>query len=148
MTAKEILNYVEENGISESDFGYGGFDDQNFFNDWSDELKKHLETEENYSRDTFKKYQEENMGGKSTWTLMDEEFKAAGSPKSLLGEWEEIKQRGGEGEGNTWYSIKYFKDHDVYIRTDGWYSSYHGTDFNDGYGEEVKPVQKTVTVYK
>lgn len=65
-----------------------------------------------------------------------------------LGECEEIEQYGGEGEGSTWYSVKYFKDHDVYIRTDGYYTSYHGTDFDDGYGYEVKPAQKTITVYE
>lgn len=69
------------------------------------------------------------------------------SPEGV-GEWVEVDSYGGEGKGNEWYSIKFFKDHNVYIRTDGFYSSYHGTDFVDGYGEEVKPVEKTVTVFE
>ena len=70
------------------------------------------------------------------------------NPLENVGEWVEVKQRGGEGEGETWYSVKLFKEHDVYIRTDGFYSSYNGTDFEDGYGEEVRPAEKTITVYE
>lgn len=70
------------------------------------------------------------------------------SPLENVGDWEEIEQVGGEGEGDTWYSVKFFKDHDVYIRTDGFYSSYNGTDFYDGYGDEVRPKLKTITVYE
>lgn len=65
-----------------------------------------------------------------------------------LGDWQEIDQVGGEGEGDYWHSVKYFKDHDVYIKTIGFYTSYHGTDFHEGYGEEVKPTKKTVIVYE
>jgi len=67
-----------------------------------------------------------------------------------LGEIKEVTQKGGEGEGNEWYSVKYFTDHDIYIRVDGYYSSYNGTDFDNGWDccEEVKPQQKTITVYE
>lgn len=65
-----------------------------------------------------------------------------------VGEWKEVSQYGGEGQGEDWYSVKHFEDHDVYIKTDGYYSSYNGTDFDNGYGEEVRPVQKTITVYE
>lgn len=148
MTATEILNYVEECGISESDFAYGEFGDQELFNNYSEELMRHKEAKSNFSRDTFKIYRINEMDSKSIWELEKEEFEAAGSPKSPLGEWKEVEKYGGEGQGETWYSIKHFIDHDVYIRTDGYYSSYNGTDFNDGYGSEVKPVQKTVTAYE
>lgn len=65
-----------------------------------------------------------------------------------LGEIKEVEQYGGEGQGDTWYSVKYFVDHDVYIRVEGWYSSYEGSNF-DGWSscKEVKPVKKTITVY-
>jgi hypothetical protein len=96
MTAKEIIEEVERQGIDVSDFGYGELD----------------------------------------------------NPLENIGEWEEIEQYGGEGQGETWYSVKFFKDHDVYIRTDGFYSSYNGTDFEEGFGEEVKPKLKTITVYE
>lgn len=66
-----------------------------------------------------------------------------------LGEIEEVHQRGGEGEGDSWESVKHFKDHDVFIEITGWYSSYDGTDF-DGWSDckEVRPQQKTITVYE
>jgi hypothetical protein len=71
-------------------------------------------------------------------------------PIEELGEIKEVKQQGGEGQANTWYSVKYFKDHDVYIRVDGWYSSYNGTDFDDGWNclSEVKPITKEIIVYE
>jgi hypothetical protein len=65
-----------------------------------------------------------------------------------LGEWEEIDQYGGEGQGDNWWSVKHFKDHNVYIKTTGFYSSYNGTDFEDGYGSEVVPKEKTIIVYE
>ena len=65
-----------------------------------------------------------------------------------LGKVVEVKQYGGEEQGSTWYSIKHFVDHDVYIRTDGYYQSYHGTDFHDGIGRVVTPQQKTITVFE
>jgi len=65
-----------------------------------------------------------------------------------LGKVEEVDRYGGEGQGSTWYSVKHFVEHDVYIRTDGWYSSYDGTYFDEGYGTEVRPVEKTVTFYE
>lgn len=66
-----------------------------------------------------------------------------------LGEIKEIEQYGGEDMGSTWYSIKHFIDHDVYIKVSGYYSSYNGTDFDDYYDDcsEVKPAQKTITVF-
>ena len=66
-----------------------------------------------------------------------------------LGNCDEVEQHGGEGEGDSWYSIKYFKDHDVYLKANGWYQSHYGTDFMgwDEAVKEVKPSQKTITVY-
>ncbi len=69
------------------------------------------------------------------------------SPKEV-GEFEEVKQHGGEDQGSDWYSIKFFKDHNIYIKTTGYYTSYNGTDFEDGYGVEVKPEKKTITIYE
>lgn len=66
-----------------------------------------------------------------------------------LGKIIEVEQYGGEGQGDIWYSVKYFKDHDVYLRVDGWYQSYSGTEFNGWENvKEVKPIQKTITVYE
>ena len=65
-----------------------------------------------------------------------------------LGEVDEVVQYGGQNQGSTWYSVKYFKDHDVYIRTDGYYQSYHGTEFYDGHGRVVIPQERKITVYE
>lgn len=62
----------------------------------------------------------------------------------------EVKQVGGEGEGDIWYSVKYFKALDMYVKIDGYYQSYNGTSFEDWDDavSEVRPVEKTITVYE
>ena len=67
-----------------------------------------------------------------------------------IGECVEVDQYGGEDQGSTWYSVKYFPDHDIYIRVDGYYSSYEGVDFFDGWEscKEVRPKEKVITVYE
>ena len=65
-----------------------------------------------------------------------------------LGEIREISQHGGEDQGSDWYSVKYFVDHDVYIKISGYYSSYDGVYFDQGMGCEVRPQKKTITVYE
>ena len=67
-----------------------------------------------------------------------------------LGPVTEVEQVGGEDEGTTWYAVWYFENHDVYIRVDGYYSSYEGTDFYDGWDccSNVRPKEKTITVYE
>lgn len=65
-------------------------------------------------------------------------------------EYEKVMKKGGEGKGDEWFAVKYFPKHDVYLKIDGWYSSYEGTSF-EGYSSsvtEVKPVQKMITVYE
>jgi len=42
--------------------------------------------------------------------------------------------------------ILHFVEHNVYIKFDGWYSSYEGYNFNDVY--EVEPFEETVINYK
>jgi len=66
-------------------------------------------------------------------------------------DWIEVDQYGGEGQGDTWYSIKHFPNDNIYIRIDGYYQSYDGVSFDGGYDEcctQVKPVEKTITVYE
>ena len=69
---------------------------------------------------------------------------------SLNLQYTEVFQKGGEGEGDEWYSVKYFPQHDVYIRVDGWYQSHNGTEFYEGWGccSEVRPQEKVITVYE
>lgn len=73
------------------------------------------------------------------------------NPLPNIGDWKEVYQQGGEGEGDHWESVKYFKDHDVYIQICGRWSSYEGTDFDDDLVRccyNVRPQEKTITVYE
>ncbi len=67
-----------------------------------------------------------------------------------LGAIDVVEEYGGEDMGSTWYRVFYFRDHDVYIRVDGYYSSYDGVDFYDGWDScsNVRPKEKTITVYE
>ena len=67
-----------------------------------------------------------------------------------IGECREVDQYGGESQGEDWWSVKYFPDHDVYIKVEGSYSSYNGTEFYDGWEScrEVKPKEKLIIVYQ
>jgi len=85
----------------------------------------------------------------SEMTLDDFAYGDYNSKELGLGESSEVKQHGGEDEGSNWFSVKYFKDHDVYIKITGFYASHVGTDFyswDDVF--EVKPKEKTITVYE
>ncbi len=67
-----------------------------------------------------------------------------------LGEIKEVANYGGEGKGETYYRVYHFIEHDVYIRVDGFYSSYNGVDFGDWNEacKEVKPEVRQVTFYE
>ena len=69
-----------------------------------------------------------------------------------LGECIQVQQHGGggEGEGENWWVVYHFVEHDVYVRVDGWYQSYEGTDFYEGWDccKEVRPKEKVITVYE
>ena len=155
LTAQQILKIIEDN-YSEEAFAY---------NEWLDtdnvEVPSEVGEKEQKEIDAFWKSIEEEMKP-LTYTQRKE------NPKFLqyeqmptkydvqdkwvldylgLGEVEEVIQVGGESQGTTWYSVKYFKDHDVYIRIDGHYTSYNGADFYEGYGREVVPTEKTIVVW-
>jgi hypothetical protein len=61
-----------------------------------------------------------------------------------------VKKYGGEGKGEEWYNTRHFIDHDVYISVAGYYTSYDGVYFEDGWYNifEVRPKEKTVIVYE
>ncbi len=71
-------------------------------------------------------------------------------PEELgIGTWEEVEHVGGEGQGEEYYIVLYFKDHDVHLREDGYYTSYHGASFEASDGPyEVRPVQRMITFYE
>lgn len=67
-----------------------------------------------------------------------------------IGPFKEVDQHGGEGEGEDWWSVKHFTDHNIFIKVSGNYQSHNGTDFEDWEDavKEVKPKEKVVTVYE
>jgi hypothetical protein len=151
LTAEEILKIVKDN-YSEESFA---------FEEWSKielELPEDLGKEEDRLRDL---YFQENFSEipRSEWEddkvevyyNMPSKFsvmKAYILNHLGLGKVVEVAQYGGEGQGDDWWSVKHFVDHDVYIKIEGDYTSYHGTEFYGGYGYEVKPVEKVVTVFE
>lgn len=54
---------------------------------------------------------------------------------------------GGEGQGDSYWTVWHFVDHDVYLRADGWYASYDGHEYEDGF-KEVRPKVVNETVYE
>jgi len=55
---------------------------------------------------------------------------------------------GGEGEGDAYWSVYSFQhgDQKLFVRFDGYYASYVGSEFHEW--EWVEPVQQVITVYK
>ena len=52
------------------------------------------------------------------------------------------------GDHNSYEVTFFFIDHDIYLKADGYYSSWDGTDWSCANLYEVKPVEKTITVYE
>lgn len=167
LTAEEILTIIEETGISVDSFAYGEFLEMDLpegfeYSDKSEVARKvkdkayeRYKAHPYYSLDWQEKRNTEepidSLKLKKEYSDLPSEYDI----KKLelltflgLGKVIEVEQYGGEDMGSTWYSIKHFVDHDVYIRTDGHYQSYNGTDFYEGYGKEVKPREKTITVFE
>ena len=161
LNGQEILDIVS-NHYSETAFGYGEWDDAtNLPEDFkfSDEVEKaRKERDEKYAAYTSHPGYKDSKERDEEWERVREEYLNVPYESTIkakeilnflgLGEIVHTEQVGGEGEGDHWHQVWYFKDHDVYIKITGNYSSYHGTDFYDGYGVEVKPVAKTITVFE
>ncbi len=66
-----------------------------------------------------------------------------------LGKVKTADSYGGEGQGDDYWAVHHFVDHDVYIKISGWYASYDGADF-DGWNslKVVAPKEKTITIYE
>lgn len=83
--------------------------------------------------------------------ITGEMFGCGDMPKILpnIGMWEEKENKGGEGEGDHRHVVYFFEDHDVFIKLDGYYTSYDGTSW-DSMSEAyaVLPQQEVITVYK
>ncbi len=159
MDFKEIMEKVKEVFEEVSNFAYG--EEYNISEDFkfSEDLTKKTE-EYNKIYEEWKNHPGYNDSKQrdEKYEALLENFKNTPNPQKLqeieyfesigLGEMEEVDQYGGEGQGDTWYSVKFFPKHNVYIKVNGWYQSHSGTDFN-GWEDcnEVSPKEKTITVY-
>lgn len=63
-----------------------------------------------------------------------------------LGEFEVLDSYGGEGKGDDYWLVFYLKQHNIYIKLDGYYQSYDGGYYTSMY--EVKPKQVMMTIYE
>lgn len=164
LTGAEILKIISDN-YTEEEFAYNMWTNRSKkpsedtyveSNDlrkakiWSEETRKAFIEHPGY-RD-YKNRDESFETARVNFTIASGQAVKLANEESLnflgLGSVEEVAQYGGESQGSTWYSVKYFKDHDVYIRINGYYESYNGTEFHNGYGKEVTPKQKTITIYE
>lgn len=61
--------------------------------------------------------------------------------------YEEVDKHGGEGEGDDYFRIYKFTDgaEVVFVRFQGWYASYHGSEYSGYYF--VEPEEKSIIVY-
>lgn len=134
LTGKEIIDKLSNTHLTVSDFAYG--------------LRRFLPEDalkySNFSKGKDWDNPECKLMSAENKIKVDQFF------KDLVGEWEEVSQHGGEGEGDNWYSVKYFKDHDVYLKVNGYYQSHYGTDFGS-WKDAVKtvvPKEKVITIYE
>lgn len=155
MNYKEIFEFLENNGISVDEFAYETMVKIPYDFKPSariQELKEAKEKAYKELNDSDSQWSSDNPLYKAWSDIpeVDNEIQKEYLESVGVGEVIEIEQHGGMDMGSTWYSIKHFPKHDIYIRVDGWYQSHHGTDF-DGWSDacsEVKPVTKTVTVFE
>lgn len=76
------------------------------------------------------------------WEAFDEYL------KSLDLEYQRITDYNSENDSDTISMVLYFPSWDVYIRADGYYSSYSGSDWQDATWYEVKPKEKVIKVFE
>ena len=67
---------------------------------------------------------------------------------SKIGNGEIVHEKGGyEGEGEEVIRVIFLKDHNIYFKIGGFYSSYNGTDWESTISQ-VTPKEKTITVFE
>ena len=68
--------------------------------------------------------------------------------EAIFGKTEVVDSQGDkEGGGDYAMKVFLFKDHNIFIKVTGFYSSYNGTDW-EGDWMNVSPKEKTITVYE
>lgn len=112
------------------------------------ELLESKRTARRYNESTFEDtsfnekrfaYEELSQENKLNWCIQNN-----------IPAWEEVEQFGGQGMGDTWYSVKYFPSLHMYVKIDTYYQSYSAIKFENFRDccKQVTPVEKTVTFYE
>lgn len=143
LTFEQIIKKLQDNDIPIEDFAYEEVNGR--LEDYPEAIEAQKIRKEFYEKhkDDWSNHVKEYNTLPNEYEIYKDKFR-----ESLGLNWEEVHQEGGEGEGDHWESVKYFKDHNIYIKVVGFYSSYNGTDFS-GWSScsEVKPKQVEITVY-
>ncbi len=84
--------------------------------------------------DVYTSLEEMNEGIEKYGYEYSQEFK---DEFAKLGQIKMVDEFGGEGQGDDYWKVYHFIDHDVYISFDGWYSSHEGSEYSDM--SEVRP---------
>ena len=163
MTAEEIKAILKENINSIEDFAFEDFgpDDDFVFSSEVQAAKNLREATYNElinhpansllwrERETNEEYQalyKAYSDLPSHHDVMRDEW----SESLGLGKIEVVANEGGEGQGEEWYIVFFFPKHNVYLKCNGYYQSYNGTEFHRGWGDcfEVTPKQIEITIYE
>lgn len=160
LTGEELLSKLKElYGEDVSVFAYGDFGEI----DLPEDFKYDKEAAEKASKDREAFYEsiKDSLPENYKDKLEDPRYKEYMSMPSRydvlnlqllnflgLGKVVDVDSYGGEDKGSEWYVVRHFVDHDVYIRTEGYYQSYNGAEFHEGVGEIVTKKEKTITVFE
>jgi hypothetical protein len=103
---------------------------------------------QNADSDIIQKFFDSEMQDETTsWDSADIiEFKTTVQLKGIS--MENVDQHGGEGEGEQYWSVyKFTKEgQNVFVKFNGWYQSYNGSEFTDWFF--VEPKDRVVTFYE
>ena len=132
MTRTELIKKLQEH-LTIEEFAYNEIPSDN--NNFSENAIKAQVIKDQWIKDNpnpgygkvgYDKWQKNYQAVPSKYDVANQEWLL----KNNIPEWIEVEQYGGEGQGDTWYSVKHFPSLDIYLKVDGYYQSYNGTNFN------------------
>jgi len=91
-------------------------------------------------------FHSENIEKENSWDSdAIKEFRSELKEANVIFEY--VDNYGGEGQGDDYWSVYSFTrgDEKVYVKFNGWYASYNGSEYNEWFF--VDPREKTIIVY-
>lgn len=147
MDYKEILEKMNELGINKRVFASDNEDGNYYDEDESEDEVSGIVT--GIVKEQFLAYHNQsNKRFRSAYLNENNEITVEG-----LGRIKVVEQKGGYSElqegasGMEWHIVRHFVDHDVYIRLDGYYTSYEGLDISRAKYKQVKPKERVIVEY-